>query len=282
MCFRKKNNKYNLLIVFFFSFFLQFQMTQAKVVEHIELKRLISLKPNITQNLVALGLSDRIVGVTKFCDKPNESAVVVGDYNSIDVEAVIRLKPDLVISSEENSQSQQYEALLAAGIPVRILSFKNYTEFEASWLELAKLFQRESEAEQKFADIKRRIESLQVLYTPSNGIKKSFVVVVQRQPLMVATRNTFLSSVLEKVGLVNNFAANQIDYPTVDEEEFIRELSDYSYEVAYDLNDIATETFLNKTLIRIPIHNVHASIQGMKYILDVLEKYQQPPHDPIH
>src|SRR5689334_6301381 len=56
-------------------------------------QRIVSLKPNITDILVDLGLGDRIVGVTKFCKKPNATAQVIADYNSIQVEDVLRLKP---------------------------------------------------------------------------------------------------------------------------------------------------------------------------------------------
>jgi ABC-type hemin transport system substrate-binding protein len=76
--------------------------------------RLVSLKPNITMTLLALGTASDVVGVTKYCPKPNKAATIVGDYMSINVEDIVRLKPDVILSSRENSQNRQYEPGLAS------------------------------------------------------------------------------------------------------------------------------------------------------------------------
>src|SRR3990172_1277855 len=66
-----------------------------------EARRIVSLTPAITETLFALGLGDRVVGVTRFCDYPPEVARLpkVGGYADPDVEAVLALTPDLVLVS---------------------------------------------------------------------------------------------------------------------------------------------------------------------------------------
>src|SRR5438034_583794 len=64
-------------------------------------QRIISLAPNITETLFALGLGHRVVGVTTYCDFPAEARAKekVGDTIHPDLERIIALKPDLVVVS---------------------------------------------------------------------------------------------------------------------------------------------------------------------------------------
>src|SRR5438445_7395132 len=62
-------------------------------------RRIVSTAPSITELLYALGLGDRVVGVTRFCRYPPEAQKKpkIGDYTAPDLEAIAALKPDLVI-----------------------------------------------------------------------------------------------------------------------------------------------------------------------------------------
>jgi iron complex transport system substrate-binding protein len=62
-------------------------------------RRIVSTAPSITEMLYALGLGDRVVGVTTFCHYPPEAArkPKIGNYLRPDVEAIVALQPDLVI-----------------------------------------------------------------------------------------------------------------------------------------------------------------------------------------
>ena len=62
-------------------------------------QRIVSTAPSITEMLYALGLGDRVVGVTKYCRYPPEAQTKpkIGDYTSPNLEAIAALKPDLVI-----------------------------------------------------------------------------------------------------------------------------------------------------------------------------------------
>ena len=64
-----------------------------------QIERIVSTAPSITELLYALGLGDRVVGVTKYCRYPPEaqSKPKIGDYTSPNLEAIASLKPDLVV-----------------------------------------------------------------------------------------------------------------------------------------------------------------------------------------
>ena len=82
-------------------------------------ERIISMAPNNTEILFALGLDDKIVGVTSFCDYPEEALEVekIGDFSSTNFERVIELEPDLIVSYGELDPDSS-EIYSAASIPV--------------------------------------------------------------------------------------------------------------------------------------------------------------------
>ncbi|HUU63717.1 MAG TPA: ABC transporter substrate-binding protein, partial [Dehalococcoidia bacterium] len=76
-------------------------------------QRIVSLAPNITEILFALGLGDKVVGVTEHCDYPEEavSKPKVGGYFSTNLEAIIAQDPDIVFSDGHDPVCEQLEGL---------------------------------------------------------------------------------------------------------------------------------------------------------------------------
>ena len=70
-------------------------------------RRIISMAPSITETLYALGLGDRVVGVTRYCQYPPEveDKTRIGGYFDPNLEAIVTLKPDLVVMLEEQNES---------------------------------------------------------------------------------------------------------------------------------------------------------------------------------
>lgn len=84
-------------------------------------KRVVSLTPSYTDSLYSLGLGRSIVGVTDYC--PVEETGVglparVGGPKTVDVDTVLKLKPELVLANYEENARQAVEAIEAEGIPV--------------------------------------------------------------------------------------------------------------------------------------------------------------------
>lgn len=229
-----------------------------KKAPQLKYHRIVSLKPNITQVLTSLGAGDQIVGITKYCERPNHKAKVVADYNNVDVEAVIRLKPDLVLTSPENSRSRQFEALKAAGLNSHLFEFDSYAKMKASVLAIAKLIGRPLVGGRVVARMDSKLVRLADKLKSQSKVPKLFIVIVQRHPLMVASGKTFISSLFEEIGLKNAFHFNKIAYPVIDEEELIREMADYTFELSHETH-IQESEFLNKTVIPLKMEHFLAA-----------------------
>ena len=83
-------------------------------------QRIVSLAPSVTETLFALGVGDRVVGVTRYCDYPAaaRSRTKVGGYTNPNLELILTLNPDLVIVSTGKSSPLLPERLSELGLPV--------------------------------------------------------------------------------------------------------------------------------------------------------------------
>ena len=124
--------------------------------------RVVSLAPNITEVIYALGCGDMLVGRTDYCNYPPETAEVdsVGSITEPSVETVIELQPDIVIAST-HAPKDAAEKIEAAGIPVKMYygpeSFEGvYDVINAVAAELS----AEAEAEVLIADLSTRYDKL--------------------------------------------------------------------------------------------------------------------------
>ncbi len=85
--------------------------------------RIVSLAPSITETLFAIGAGNRVAGVTRFCVYPPEVKTKpnVGGFLDPNYEAIVALKPDLVVLLPSHGQSESY----LKGLGLRVLSVKN-------------------------------------------------------------------------------------------------------------------------------------------------------------
>ena len=112
-------------------------------------ERIVSLAPNITETLYALGLGDKLVGATSFCTYPEAATHVprVGGFGQFNFEAIVSAQPDLVILHEE------YDAEKArlAGLGIPYLETGSY--FIADILETIRVIGEACGAEQEATDL---------------------------------------------------------------------------------------------------------------------------------
>src|SRR5215831_8797866 len=85
-------------------------------------RRVVTLAPSLSETLIALGAADRLVGVSRFDDFPEVSKLPrVGGFLDPSVEAVLALKPDLVLVQPSPGNRQPVEKMAELGVPVLAL-----------------------------------------------------------------------------------------------------------------------------------------------------------------
>lgn len=85
-------------------------------------RRIVSLAPSNTEVLYALGLEDRVVGVTEYCNYPEAASEkeIIGGYSTVDLEKVVSLSPDLILATSMH-QAETLPALENRGLTVFVL-----------------------------------------------------------------------------------------------------------------------------------------------------------------
>ncbi|MDA3809482.1 MAG: cobalamin-binding protein [Spirochaetaceae bacterium] len=188
-------------------------------------QRIISLSPSTTETLFAIGAGDQVIGVTSYCDYPAEAATreIIGGFsaNTISIETIISLNPDLVIAGVSAHQPIA-ETLKSAGIPVLSIEPKSVEEIKAVIEELAIITGHKEQGKLLSEDITNRINYVtDRLSTLGEKNKVKVFYEVWDAPLMTAGPNSFTGQLISYGGGNNIFSDVEGEYPQVSSEELI-------------------------------------------------------------
>ncbi len=124
-------------------------------------ERIISLAPSNTEILFALGLDDRIVGVTEYCDYPPQAQEkeVIGGFTTPDMEKIVALSPDLILATDIHKK-EVIPNLEKKGLTVAALEADNLTGILYDLMMVGKLTGKENEAVKLIARMQEKIETI--------------------------------------------------------------------------------------------------------------------------
>ena len=185
-------------------------------------QRIVSLSPSNTEILFTLGLGDRVVGVTKYCNYPPEvkeledskKIGIVGGYVDPDIEMILSMQPDLVLASEKHG-SGAVSQLDREGIPAFIVDPHNLSGILHSIESVGKITGTEAKAADLCLQMQSRIDA--VSSSVASLPEKRVLYVVWHDPVQTAAAGTFENEIIEKAGGVNIFG-DLSGYAQVDPE----------------------------------------------------------------
>ena len=183
---------------------------QAEVVP----QRIVSLVPAVTEILYALGLEDRIAGVTSFCNYPPEarSKPKIGEYASPSLEVMATIRPDLVFMSADASSPEFLRRLETLGIPVYVVYPRSVNETIELIRSMGRLLQRQPVAEPLALEMERTVACARRLTASLPRVR--VLCTVMSQPLVVAGRKTLLDDLINLAGGENVVPEGLNRYPT--------------------------------------------------------------------
>ncbi len=186
--------------------------------------RLVSLAPNITEILFAIGGGERVVGVSAYCDHPGPARKLprVGGFSDPDLEKILALAPDAVLLTSVVQEGID-RALSGVGVQV-------YTMFPRSVAELAPSIRRLGRftgAEEGAESLALRMESgfarvrAAVAEIPAEDRVRVFFE-VDPSPLVTVTARSFEGSLIELAGGRNIAADRPRSYARIDPEAVVK------------------------------------------------------------
>ncbi|ADL08179.1 ABC transporter substrate-binding protein [Thermosediminibacter oceani] len=208
------------------------QMGREVVIEK-EPERIVSLAPSNTEILFALSLGDKVVGVTDYCDYPEEAKKKekIGGFADPNMEKVISLKPDLVIAT--SMHEKPVTKLEELNIPVIVLNPKNIDEIFGAIELIGRATNKVQQAEELVSGLKNRIKAVEdrVSSIPTDKRPQVFYE-LWHSPITTAGPGTFVHDLIEKAGGRNIAADAEKEYPEYSQEMVIAKNPDiiiYSY-----------------------------------------------------
>lgn len=197
------------------------QMNREVTVEK-EPERIVSLAPSNTEILFALGLGDKVVGVTNYCDYPEEakSKEKIGGFADPNMEKIVSLKPDLVLATDMHQKP--VEQLEKLNIPVVVLTPKDIPEMLNSIEIIGKISGKEAESLKLVETLKDRIKAVEdkVAGIPQDKRPKVYYE-VWPEPFTTAGPGTFVNDIIEKAGGRNIAGDAEKAYPEYSQEMII-------------------------------------------------------------
>ena len=186
-----------------------------------EVNRIVSTAPSLTEILFAIGLGEKIVGVSNYSDYPPEAAEKkkVGTFWQPNVEAVIAAKPDLVITLGFSQQKNLAERLRRIGYNSLTLNIKKISELFDAIETIGTATDMRVEAKALVSGMKEKLRNLSASAATEKKVRVLFVV--QREPLRVAGRQTFVNEMIELAGGENAIGPTLHKYPPIGAEQVI-------------------------------------------------------------
>jgi iron complex transport system substrate-binding protein len=190
---------------------MQRQVTITKPI-----KRIVSMAPNVTEMLFAIGLSEEIVGVTTFCDYPDaaKTKTKIGGYYDPNIEVILSLDPDLIVATPDGYSQERIGKLEQSGIPIFLVNPQNIDQVLESMLTLGDVTGKEKSAKRTVTNLRFRVQLVRsgVSYVPMENRPKVFYE-IGHDPLITVGPNTFVDNLITTAGGINVASDAPTDWP---------------------------------------------------------------------
>ncbi|MCL1827102.1 MAG: helical backbone metal receptor [Candidatus Cloacimonetes bacterium] len=180
--------------------------------------RYIVLSPEIAEVLVAIGVSQEIVGITEEC-KTSADAQIVGSFGQVNLEKIAQLRPSIVFTSalEQDIITEKLNKL-----QIKTVQFypKNTSDLLSMIEELGEVCGKQAEATALINSLQQAFAEFQTIAENRQNNPKVFIE-IYGNPIMTADNSAYLGDLLTLAGGINIFPALARDYCRVNAEDVV-------------------------------------------------------------
>jgi iron complex transport system substrate-binding protein/vitamin B12 transport system substrate-binding protein len=185
-------------------------------------KRIVALTPHAVELLFSAGAGGYVVGATQEADYPPSIQKVskVGTYNQISLEAILRLKPDLVVTWQDAGHVKEINRLKQLGIPVFVSHPLQLDQISQEIMALSVLSQTQAAAQKNTQSFQNQVSKLKRTYQNKQKVKT--LVAVSEAPLYTVSNHSFLGQLVNLCGGTNVFGSLKTAAAQVSKEAVMR------------------------------------------------------------
>lgn len=184
-------------------------------------RRLVSLAPNITEIIFAIGQEHRLKGVTRFSDYPAAAAMLptVGSYTQPDLERIVALNPDLCIATKDGNPKRIIDRLVSLNIPVYAVDPRNLDKVMSTILDIGTLLDASESAGALVESMRLRVQLMKRLVANARSRPRVFFQ-IGISPIVSVGSDSFIHELIVLAG-GENIAAGDIAYPRFSREQVL-------------------------------------------------------------
>lgn len=178
-------------------------------------QRIVTLSPHLAETVFAAGAGGRIVGTVDYSNYPEAARRIprVGGYSRFDLEAVVALKPDLIIAWEGGNAPAHLQKLRRLGLPVYLSQISRLEDIAGEIERIGVLAGTRQSADTAARTFRQRLADLQARYAGRPVVRTFYEV--WHQPLKTIGGQQFISSVIRLCGGENVFGTLTATAPDV-------------------------------------------------------------------
>lgn len=183
-------------------------------------EKIISISPGTTEILFALGLDDKIIAVSDYCDYP-EAALAkpkIGGFQDPNLEVILSMEPDVVFSAG-GIQEELITKMDELGINVVVLDADNIEQILENITIAGQVTGKDQKAQELVADLSNRMNS--VIEKVKEEPKPTVFFEVWDDPLMTAGSTSFINNVIETAGGTSIGAVNAEEFYNFSMEQLL-------------------------------------------------------------
>ncbi|MGI8917287.1 MAG: ABC transporter substrate-binding protein [Pyrinomonadaceae bacterium] len=165
-----------------------------------KIERVITLAPNLTEIIYAIGAGDVLVGNTTYCDYPEQAKSVqkVGDTLQPNIERILALRPNLIFISTSSQLEAFARQLSEHGIPVYVSDPHDLEGVIYSIERIARLLSREQQAAELVSKLRGRITAVEAAVKDRKPVRVFYQL--SAEPLYTAGRDAFVTDLIKRAG----------------------------------------------------------------------------------
>lgn len=174
---------------------------RVRIPEKIE--RAVSLAPNLTEIVFAVGAGDKLVGVTSFCNFPAEAQKIrkIGDTLNPNIENIVALKPQIVLVSTASQTENFSRTLEQQNINVFVTNPNSFEGIYKSIRQIGEIFRQDDKADAVVNELQKRVAAVEA---KTNGAQKVKVFVqIDKNALYTIGKDSFLTDLITRAGGVS-------------------------------------------------------------------------------
>ncbi|MBL8182800.1 MAG: cobalamin-binding protein [Blastocatellia bacterium] len=199
------------------------------VILPVKVNRIVSLAPSATEMVYAVGAGDRLVGVTTFCNYPEEALAVakVGDTMNPNMETIVALKPDIVLVSTASQIENFTKTLEQNGIAVFVMNPESFYGVIHNLKQLSTMFGTDSQSANLIEGLTGRFESFNMFTMQRDEPQSAFearvrpvrtFVQISKEPLFTIGKGSLVTDIVSRSGGKSLTADIESAYPKLSKE----------------------------------------------------------------